>query len=218
MSGIVEATEGAFSRHPFLWGGGFLAVVVLLYVYSGSSKSPNSAAQSFNFSYGPSDAQVVAGTQLQIAQVQANAQSSQLATQTASNDLIAQDYFGYLTNNSANSLTATMGAQSTSAAIAGLQSKGQLAQIASSQAVSINQATLNYNASAQAASNSYNLASQQISSTERTTANQLASANQLANTNANLQFQEYAAGGNANSSTIAALMQGWSGAVSSGLV
>ena len=62
--GVVDATEQTFKSHPFLIGGGLLAVVVLFYVLS---KPKAAATSNFTFSTGPSDAQIQAGTAQQIA-------------------------------------------------------------------------------------------------------------------------------------------------------
>lgn len=101
---LAEATVGQFKRHPWIWAG--IAVVIIggLFLLKGSGSQ---AASSYTFSYGPSDAQVAAGTQLQIAQAAdqtaTNMQTAQLAAQQSE----VGDYLSYLTTNSANNLSAT---------------------------------------------------------------------------------------------------------------
>ena len=99
--GIVEDTVEEFEAHPWLWIGGFVAIAgVIIYLkYAGSS----SAAQNFTFSYGPSDAQVAAGTDLAIAQGQQNTALAIANSNNTAQTTEAGDYFGYLTNNSTNS-------------------------------------------------------------------------------------------------------------------
>lgn len=152
--GVVTATVDQVKTHPYIWGAIIFVVLVGVYFLSGKSSS-GGQTQAFNFSYGPSDAQVAAGTALQIAQVNANAQSAQIAQQTTTANEIAQTYFGYLTNNSANALTATQDQIAANVAIngqnvnsstyiAGLQSNDQLAQIAAQQNVALNTGNWNY--------------------------------------------------------------------------
>jgi hypothetical protein len=114
--GVIDATVEEARRHPYLVVGGLVAAVAVLWYLSGSSAAP--AGQNFTFSYGPSDAQVLAGTQLAIAQ-QADQTAVTLAgMQTTAQTGIAQDYFGYLTNNSANTLAAVVNTNGTAATIA----------------------------------------------------------------------------------------------------
>jgi hypothetical protein len=97
---IFEDTIEEVKSHPWIFVGGFAALVVLiLYLKRGSS-----AGQNFTFSYGPSDAQVAAGTQLAIAQQadQTSLAQSTLAATTASTEY--GDYFSYLTQQGNNSV------------------------------------------------------------------------------------------------------------------
>lgn len=91
--------------HPLIWGGAVIVVIGALYLFTKSSSSAGTTQQ-FAFSYGPSDAQVAAGTQLQIAQVQANAATSIASSNATANQAAVGDYFSYLTTNSANALAA----------------------------------------------------------------------------------------------------------------
>ena len=200
--GVIGATTEQFKSHPYLWGGLLVGVVVLVYFYSSGSKSAGSSAQSFNFSYGPSDAQVVAGTQLQIAQVNANAQAAMAATNGTASTAIAGDYFNYLATNSANQLTATQ--QEVAAAttingqnvgeatyVAGLQSASSLASIAGT--TQVNMATANWTGSnaALATNTSAGVSLANQASAERIAANtnQTSYLSSVAATNANLAIK-----------------------------
>lgn len=105
--GVISATTTELGRHPYLIIGGVVAVVALLYVASSARKTP-AAPQNFSFSYGPSDAQVLAGTAQQIATQQGQTAVSLANIQATTSTAEAGDYFNYLTNNSANSLTAAL--------------------------------------------------------------------------------------------------------------
>lgn len=162
--------------HPYLVGGVAIAGVVLLYLYSKSSGS--SGASNFTFSTGPSDAQVVAGTNLQIAQVQANAAVAAQQSQDTAAQSIYQDYFGYLSNNSANQLAAV---KNTNAAnVSGANLAAQTADYGANANVQIANAqygSANYIAAQQAASataiNAQNVgATEYVASTQADVANQ----------------------------------------------
>lgn len=101
----MDATVGAAERHPYLIVGGLVAVIGLFWYLSSGSKTAASPS-AFTFSYGPSDAQVAAGTALQIAQTQGQTASSVAATQGATATSVAADYYSYLTKHSADSVTA----------------------------------------------------------------------------------------------------------------
>lgn len=145
--GVFEATWTEAKAHPYVIGGAVVLLVLALW-YFGTSKSAGSTPQQFAFSYGPSDAQVQAGTALQIAQ---QADATQLAAANIAAGLQTtgtNDYFNYLTqaNNNATNLqqqstfenaeTASslgtlsaqtqiqINAQNNSAALAALQSTG----------------------------------------------------------------------------------------------
>jgi hypothetical protein len=91
--GVVESTKTMFARHPWIFGGGLVALIVVLYVFSGSSKQKN--PQNFTFSIGPTDAQLKNQTDLAIAQG-----NNQTAVSLAGiKSGIADDYFDYLTTS-----------------------------------------------------------------------------------------------------------------------
>lgn len=140
--GVIGSTMEEAKRHPYLIVGGFVAVVALLWVLSSSGGS--SKAQNFTFSYGPSDAQIAAGTAQQISTQQAQTAVSLANTQAATQTAVSQDYFGYLTNNSANLLAATINTNATAATISG--QNNNTAVIASNNAltglINTNQTTL----------------------------------------------------------------------------
>ncbi len=165
---VIGATASAFEEHPFIWGGVLVGLVAIIWLASRGSSTP--ATQQFTYTSGPSDVQTAAATALQIAQVQANAYSSSLAS-TQANQLamaqiqapLAQSYIGYLGNNSANTLTAQQDAIAAATTIngqnvgeatytAGLQLQGLLntnaTQAAIAQTTSANQlaAVVNTNA------------------------------------------------------------------------
>jgi hypothetical protein len=106
MSGVVEATETAFRKHPVWVVGGFAGLVLVLYLFTKSSGS-SSAPATIAYQVGPSDASVQAGTALQIAQVQANSAAFQASTQAQAQGTVASDYFDYL-NNAATLQAGTM--------------------------------------------------------------------------------------------------------------
>lgn len=113
--GVVEATWTEAKAHPWLIGGAVVALVAFMW-WAGRSKAPADTPQHFSFSYGPSDAQVRAGTALQIAQ-QADQTQLGLAQIGATTSLglagidagtqttTAKDYFDYLTTSSNNNAT-----------------------------------------------------------------------------------------------------------------
>jgi hypothetical protein len=107
---VWSETVDMAERHPFWVAGGFVAIVLLIVFAKGSGTSTK--PQNFTFSYGPSDAQVLAGTQLQIAQAADQSAISAATIQADTTTKVANDYFNYLTGNSANQLTAVTGAQS----------------------------------------------------------------------------------------------------------
>lgn len=109
--GVVGSTWEEFKAHPYIIAGAVGVVVILLW-YNSRAK-PGATPQQFAFSYGPSDAQVQAGTQLAIAQ-QADQTALSVATlqsgiagqQITADSAAATDYFGYLTGANNNSLAA----------------------------------------------------------------------------------------------------------------
>lgn len=109
--GVAGSTWEEFKAHPYIIAGAVGAVVILLW-YNSRAK-PGATPQQFAFSYGPSDAQVQAGTQLAIAQ-QADQTALNVATlqsgiagqQISADSTAATDYFSYLTGANNNSLAA----------------------------------------------------------------------------------------------------------------
>jgi hypothetical protein len=100
--GVLTATVSTAKRHPWLIGGGFLALVLLLYVFGRSKTVP--APASFQFSYGPTNAQIQAGTQLAIAEHEDQTRVS-LANTSAG---IYSDYFDYLSSSGKANNTASV--------------------------------------------------------------------------------------------------------------
>jgi hypothetical protein len=94
--GVMAATTGVAESHPWIIGGAVLGVVVVLYLLS-SSKAAPAAPQGFNFTYGPSNAQVAAGTQLAIAQAADQTSLSVATLQAGTAAGNASQYFNYLT-------------------------------------------------------------------------------------------------------------------------
>lgn len=97
--GVVEATWTEAKAHPYIIGGAVVVLVALLW-YLGKP-APAATPPHFSFSYGPSDAQVLAGTQLAIAQ-QADTTALTKANISAGVD---NNYFNYLTQASSNALS-----------------------------------------------------------------------------------------------------------------
>lgn len=113
--GVVGSTWEEFKAHPYIIAGAVGAVVILLW-YASRAK-PGATPQQFAFSYGPSDAQVQAGTQLAIAQ-QADQTALSVATlQTTAGTHNADSYFSYLTGANNNSLAALQDSNATGIAI-----------------------------------------------------------------------------------------------------
>jgi len=104
---VIEATEQEFSAHPYIIGGSVAALVLIIYL--SSRKSSGGQTASFSYNLGPSDANIQAGTQLAIAQLQAQQASAQTAAATTA----AGDYFSYLTSNSLNQLNAVQNTNGT---------------------------------------------------------------------------------------------------------
>lgn len=91
---VVESTIEEAKRHPYWIVGGVVGLVVLIYLLSGSGKA--AAPQDFKFSYGPSDAQVQAGTALALGQAQNQTAVSLANIQASNQTAIAGDYYSYL--------------------------------------------------------------------------------------------------------------------------
>lgn len=105
---VWSETTGMAERHPYWVAGGFVAIVLLIVLMRGGTSTK---PQNFTFSYGPSDAQVLAGTQLAIAQAGDQSAITAATIQADTTTQVAHDYFSYLTGNSANQLTEVTGAQ-----------------------------------------------------------------------------------------------------------
>lgn len=123
--GVIESTVAEAKAHPVLIIGGLVAVVALLWIVSSGSTKANKG-QNFSFSYGPSDAQIAAGTAQQIATQQAQTAVSLANINAGTTSTVAQDYFGYLANHSADTLTATLNGNATAAQIAGINTQAQV--------------------------------------------------------------------------------------------
>lgn len=95
--GVIDATTTEFGRHPWLIVGGIGAVVVLLYVLSGSKSSAAPAAQ-FSYNVGPSSQDVAAGDALTASQSQSSAAVSIASAGDAAMTSIYGNYFNYLSN------------------------------------------------------------------------------------------------------------------------
>lgn len=124
--GVIDSTVEEVKAHPWIFVGGFVVLAGLLWYLSGPKAT---APQSFNFSYGPSDAQVKAGTALAIAQAGNQTAISAQQIQSTTQEHVYDDYFGYLTTAGNNATTQ----QATAASYA-----YQTAQAADNAAVDIN--------------------------------------------------------------------------------
>lgn len=100
--GVIDSTIEEAKAHPWLVVGGFVALAALLWYLSGPKAT---APQSFQFSYGPSDAQVKAGTALSIAQAGNQAALSAAQIGATTQEHVYDSYFGYLTNAGNNAAT-----------------------------------------------------------------------------------------------------------------
>lgn len=124
--GVVDSTVEEVKAHPWIFIGGFVALAGLLWYLSGPKAT---APQAFTFSYGPSDAQVKAGTALAIAQAGNQTAISAQQIQSTTQEHVYDDYFSYLTTAGNNATTQA----STAASYA-----FQTAQAADNTAVTIN--------------------------------------------------------------------------------
>lgn len=122
--GVVGATWQEATAHPYVVGAA-VAGLVIIFWWLGRAKAPASTPQQFAFSYGPSDAQVRAGTALQIAQqtdqTQLGLAQIQSGTDLAQIDAgvtTSKDYYDYLTSNSANNLSLGITQSNNSAQVA----------------------------------------------------------------------------------------------------
>lgn len=86
---VFAATESAFHKHPALIIGGILGIVAIGYVYYHKSGTGTNAVGAVQYSLGPSDAAIQAGSAIQIAQIAANAASAQTTAKYASDNTIA---------------------------------------------------------------------------------------------------------------------------------
>lgn len=100
--GMAEATWTEAKAHPYIVGGAVVALVGILWFFS--SKSPAQTPQHFSFSYGPSDAQIQAGTALAIAQQNDQTSLGLAKIQADTTAGTAQDYYTYLATASNNNL------------------------------------------------------------------------------------------------------------------
>jgi hypothetical protein len=123
---VIEDIEDSVSAHWPYYLGGFIAVLVFVYLYYSSAGSKSSGGTSnFTYSIGPSDAQIAAGTAQQN-QLQADQTAVSLANINATASTAeAGDYFNYLTTNSANQLSAVTNTNATQlAAVTNTNSTG----------------------------------------------------------------------------------------------
>ena len=111
-----------FKRHPLIWGGAVAGLLLLIWLASSGTSKPQTTT--FSFGIGPSDAQVIAGTQLQITQTQAQQAATTAQLQASTEQTIAGDYYSYLTAANNNGLAATLNSNLTSKDIAQLQTTG----------------------------------------------------------------------------------------------
>lgn len=111
---VWAATKDAFEEHPYIVIGG-VAVGVLAIFYLKNRGGSGQQPANFTFSYGPSDAQVKAGTDLAIAQAGNNAALAAANLKATTDTTIAGDYFGYLTG--ANGNAAALGLAQTAASV-----------------------------------------------------------------------------------------------------
>lgn len=159
--------------HPWLILGGIVAAGALVWYLSAGSKS--SAPQQFSFSYGPSDAQLQAGTQLAIAQGAQQTAVSLAGIQATNNATLAttqagtySNFFNYLTtagNAQTTAATATanygyLTAQANDAATIAVNQSNNSVALALGTQSNNNQTFLesnNYNLGVQSNNNNYNL-------------------------------------------------------------
>jgi hypothetical protein len=119
--GVISATVEGAERHPFWIVGGVLGLLAVFWLVSRGSTSTTTTPQNFQFSYGPSDAQVQAGTALSISQAQdqtalsiaglnaTNQQALATTSATAQTGIYGQ-YFNYLTASGANNNSTALAA------------------------------------------------------------------------------------------------------------
>lgn len=101
--GVVSATMETARAHPAWVVGGVVGLVAVLWLVSRKkAKEP----QAFSFNYGPSDAQVQAGTQLAIAQQADQTQVTLANINATASSAAVSSYFDYLTNHSKDQLAA----------------------------------------------------------------------------------------------------------------
>lgn len=190
--GIVEDTVQVVERYPFWIIGGAAVLLLVWYFWPGSTTT---APQNFTFSYGPSDANIQAGTQLAIQQAADQTAVSIAQLQATSNNTQAGDYYGYLTTNSANNLQAQQLATTTQGSVAsqqiGAQSQVDAQAIAAQQQAAALQAQTNQAALAAqttqtgiAAQNSTNLATIAAQNAQAIAAINASAATSIANTQA----------------------------------
>ena len=121
VEGVLEDTVDEFKAHPWIWGGVALAAIALVWFVSSSSSASSASGGNFTFSYGPSDANVAAGTQLAISQAAdqtaVNINNAKLAASTS----VAGDYFNYLATSQATAADVNSTNNATALAIASEQ-------------------------------------------------------------------------------------------------
>jgi hypothetical protein len=100
---LIGETVDTVEKYPWWIAGGVAALLALWWWLSPSGTAKgNGTPPNFQFSYGPSDANVAAGTQLAIQQGHDQTQMSMATLNAQTQGQAAGDYYGYLTTNSAN--------------------------------------------------------------------------------------------------------------------
>jgi hypothetical protein len=100
FSDMADAVVDGVENHPYLTIGGFAGLLGVLYLMKRKSAKP---AQ-FQFTYGPSDTNIKAGTALAIAQAGNQSALSRATLQADTAKTVYQDYFGYLAGVNNNNL------------------------------------------------------------------------------------------------------------------
>lgn len=143
--GVVSDTAHMAGKHPFWIAGGVVGLVLLFWLLS-SGKTP-AAPQAFTYSYGPSDAQVQAGTALAIQQAAGQSAVAIAGIQADASKAVNGDYFNYLATNSTNQVDVAQIASKTALGTAGYAA--QTAQTQAAYGAQTAQTLAAYNASTQ---------------------------------------------------------------------
>jgi hypothetical protein len=124
---IMGETVATVEKYPWWIAGGVVALLAAWWLFtpSGTSNAKGGAPQNFTFSYGPSDANIAAGTQLAMQQAKDQTDVSVATLNADLNRDVAGDYFGYLTTHSADNLQAQMATLQTQGSTASQQIAAQ---------------------------------------------------------------------------------------------